>query len=88
MATVVVLVDAGPGVAALEPAAAERLAALGVTGLSILHDDVGLGFVLEGWGFDPANAGDEAAALVGGDRPVRLLHPLLESRVSSERRRR
>jgi hypothetical protein len=85
----VVLVDAGPGAGALEPAAAEQLAALGVTGVSVVHDDVGTGVVLEGWAFDPADAGDEAAAIVAGNRKcVRRLHPLLESRVSTERRKR
>lgn len=88
MATMVVLVDAGPGAGALDTAAAEQLAALGVTGVSVVHDDVGVGVVLEGWAFDPAGVGDEAAAIVAGGRPVRRLHPLLESRVSRERRQR
>lgn len=85
----VVLVDAEPGAGALDSAAATRLAALGVTSVSVVHDDAGIGVVLEGWAFDPLVAGEQAAAIVAGGRGgVRTLHPLLQTTVASERRNR
>ena len=36
------------------PAAAAELAALGITRVSLLADPTGIGIVLEGWAFDPA----------------------------------
>ena len=84
----VVLVDAEPGAGALDAAAAARLADLGVTSISVVRDDAGVGVVLDGWAFDPAFAGGQAAAIVAGGRePARTLRPLLQTAVASERRK-
>ena len=52
---------AGPQTAepVVGPEAAERLARLGITRVSLLSDLSGIGVVLEGWAFNPA-AADEA----------------------------
>ena len=57
------------------PGVAERLAALGVTSLSLLRDPDGIGIVLEGWAFDPARI-DEAVRVVfpAGQSTIRILH--------------
>lgn len=84
MATMVVLMDEAPGAGAVDPAAADGLAGLGVTSVTVVHDDFGIGVVLDGWAFDPAAAGDRAAALVAGRAGrVRTLHPLLQTAVSA-----
>ena len=49
------------------PVAAGRLAALGITRVSLLGDQSGIGVVLEGWAFDPART-DEAVRAVFPDR--------------------
>lgn len=49
------------------PVAASRLAALGITRVSLLGDPSGIGVVLEGWAFDPARI-DEAVRAVFPDR--------------------
>jgi len=41
------------------PKAVSRLAELGITRVSLLGDQAGIGVVLEGWAFDPARI-DEA----------------------------
>ena len=57
------------------PVAVGRLAALGITRISLLGDQSGFGVVLEGWAFDPARI-DEAVRAVfpGGSASVRILH--------------
>ena len=85
----VVLVDSEPGVGAVDAAAAKRLADLGITSVSVVRDDAGIGVVLDGWAFDPLLAGEHAAAIIAGRRrPLRTLRPLLQTAVSSERRNR
>lgn len=49
------------------PTAVARLAALGITRVSLLGDPAGIGVVLEGWAFDPARI-DEAVRAVFPDR--------------------
>lgn len=49
------------------PLAAGRLAALGISRISLLGDQSGFGVVLEGWAFDPARI-DEAVRAVFPDR--------------------
>jgi hypothetical protein len=79
----VVLIDAEPGAGALDPAAANELACLGVTSVTLLQDEAGLGVVLEGWAFDPVRAGEQAIAIVAGSRGrARALRPLLHAAVS------
>lgn len=59
------------------PAAAERLAELGVTRISLLHDKAGIGVVLEGWTFDPAQIDEAVLAVFPGRSPgVRIFHEL------------
>jgi hypothetical protein len=52
----VVMLVAGPGSSepTVGPEAAERLAHLGITRVSLLSDSAGIGVVLEGWAFNPA----------------------------------
>jgi hypothetical protein len=56
------------------PEAAERLADLGITRISLLRDSEGIGVVLEGWAFNPART-EEAVRVVfpGGNAGVRTL---------------
>jgi hypothetical protein len=49
------------------PVTAGRLAALGITRISLLGDQSGFGVVLEGWAFDPAHI-DEAVRAVFPDQ--------------------
>jgi hypothetical protein len=49
------------------PVAVGRLAALGISRISLLGDQSGFGVVLEGWAFDPARI-DEAVRAVFPDR--------------------
>lgn len=87
MATMVIVVDGKPGAGALDAAAAAELAELGVTSISVVRDDAGVGLVLEGWAFDPFVSGERAAAIVAGaGAGVRVLQPLLQTAVSSEGR--
>ena len=57
------------------PEAADRLAQLGISRISLLADSAGIGVVLEGWAFDPAQIDDAVRAMFpdGHDR-VRVLH--------------
>lgn len=45
------------------PEAAERLAQLGITRVSLLADRSGIGVVLEGWAFDPASVDEAVRAM-------------------------
>jgi hypothetical protein len=72
------------------PEAAERLAGLGLTRITLLEDRSGVGLVLEGWAFDPART-DEAVRAIFPDTSarVRILHEIVQVAVSvasSERR--
>jgi len=49
------------------PVAVGRLAALGITRISLLGDQSGFGVVLEGWAFDPART-EEAVRVMFPDR--------------------
>ena len=85
MATIVVLIEGERAAAAIDPAAVSELGRLGVTSVAVLHDDAGIGVVLEGWAFDPARAGERAAAVVAGRRECsRMLHPLLHAAISTQ----
>ena len=78
----VVLVNAGPGTGAIDTDAARALARLGVTSVTLVRDDSHVGVVLDGWAFDPADAGENAAAIVAHGRGrVRTLRPLLHTAV-------
>ena len=57
------------------PEAAERLAELGITRISVLQDRTGIGVVLEGWAFDATRVDDAVRAVFpGGSASVRILH--------------
>ena len=81
----VVMLVAGPGSSepAIGPEAAERLAQLGITRVSLLGDPSGIGVVLEGWAFDPA-AVDVAvrAMFLNGGAGVRVLREIEHIAVS------
>lgn len=80
MAMLVVLVTGGSP--DLGPAATSQLAALGVSGVSLVRDADTVGIVLEGWAFEPdASAGAALAALAVDCADVRLLRPLAEMAV-------
>jgi hypothetical protein len=85
MATMLVLYDrASEATGIFDAATAGALARLGVTSVTVLGDEDGVAVVLEGWAFDPAVAGAEAAEIVTGGRGhVRILRPLLEAAVST-----
>lgn len=65
------------------PVAVGRLAALGITRISLLGDQSGFGVVLEGWAFDPARI-DEAVRAVFPDQSdaVRLFREIEQVAVS------
>jgi hypothetical protein len=65
------------------PVTVGRLAALGITRISLLGDQSGFGVVLEGWAFDPAQV-DEAARAVFPDRSdaVRVFREIEQVAVS------
>jgi hypothetical protein len=75
----VVMLVAGPETSepVVGPEAAERLARLGITRISLLSDPSGIGVVLEGWAFNPA-AVDEAvrAMFPAGDAGLRVLREI------------
>jgi hypothetical protein len=67
MAMAMLIGGRGIGQPVVGPVAVGRLAALGVTRISLLGDQAGFGVVLEGWAFDPARI-DEAIRAVFPDR--------------------
>ena len=82
----IVLLVAGPGAAdpVVGPAAAARLAAVGITRVALLGTRSLTGVVLEGWAFDPARI-DEAVRAVypDGESDVRILHEIEHVAVSA-----
>jgi hypothetical protein len=83
VAMVVVLFPLADEAPTLRPAAAEQLADLGVTSVSLLQDGSTAGLVLEGWAFDVERAGDAARAVVGACDDVQTLKPLMQMAVSA-----
>jgi hypothetical protein len=61
----------------ISPALTDRLAPLGVTGITVVRDGNLTGLVLEGWAFDPARASIAADAITESGTEVRLLQPIL-----------
>jgi hypothetical protein len=81
----VVMLVAGPGSSepAVGPGAAERLAQLGITRVSLLSDPSGIGVVLEGWAFNPASVDEAVRAMFPFDRTgVRILREIEHVAVS------
>ncbi|HEY3529007.1 MAG TPA: hypothetical protein VGK78_07640 [Nocardioides sp.] len=82
MGLLLFLVDNVDPAAEVGPAVAQRLAALGVTNLSVLRDEHTTALALQGWTFDPTLSADAAAhalSAVGGT--VRVLRPVVESEI-------
>ncbi|WP_353357420.1 hypothetical protein [Intrasporangium sp. DVR] len=82
MPMLVVLVDGRREVAALDVTTAGRLAALGVTHVTVARDRSTEAVVLEGWAFDAITHVAEASALVGGRAATRTLQPVLQVLIS------
>jgi hypothetical protein len=78
MAMMVVVLDARSDIASVGATSARRLADLGVTHFAIARDATTEAVVLEGWSFDPAKSGAEAASIVAGASTSSSLHPVLE----------
>ena len=65
------------------PEAAERLARLGVTRISLLADRLGVGVVLEGWAFNPADIDAAVRAMFpDGGAGIRILREVEHVAVS------
>lgn len=78
MAIVVLLKDGEDPAVVLSSLASARLAALGVTSVSVVRDRRSVGVILEGWAFDPATAPAAADELFGSvGRPVRTLREVI-----------
>jgi hypothetical protein len=86
MATAMLVCGPDEGEPVVGPVVAERLAALGVTRISMLRDLTGIGVVLEGWAFDPARV-DEAVRVVfpDGSETVRIFHEIERVAVTATR---
>ena len=62
---------------AVGPAAAGRLADLGITRVSLVEDHDWIGVVLEGWAFDPARTHEAVRAVFpSGSAGVRILREI------------
>lgn len=73
----IAMLVAGPGTdePIVGPEAAERLAQLGISRISLLADRSGVGVVLEGWAFDPTRIREAVQAMFpDGSADVRILH--------------
>jgi hypothetical protein len=82
-----VLLPNGGGELSLGPAAARQLAALGVTRVAVLRNNETLGFVLEGWAFNPERTARQALDALAGDmRSATTLHLVMETAVHFERK--
>ena len=78
MAMLVVLLDDPRGEFSLSQDLVTSLAQLGVTNAALVRDEQTAGIVLEGRLFDPARSADAAAAAVGEESTVRVLHPVVD----------
>ena len=73
MATAMLISNTTDGEPVVGPIVAERLAELGITRISLLRDDAGLGVVLEGWAFDTADVDEVVRIVFPARSPVRVL---------------
>lgn len=82
MGVLVLLVANQDPAAAMGASVVQRLAALGVTEMSVLRDEDTTAVTLAGWAFDPNRSADAAARAVSNGRGVvRVLRPVLESAI-------
>ena len=87
MAMLLVLLPDGGRERSLCATAASQLAALGVTRLAVLRNDETLGFVLEGWAFDPGRSARQALeALAADTRSATTLDLVMETALHLESR--
>ena len=74
MAVVMLVVGSDSTQPVVGPEAAERLARVGITRVALLSDASGVGVVLEGWAFDPADVDEAVGAMFpDGGSGVRVL---------------
>lgn len=85
MAMVVVIFDGAGHEPMLPPESLERLAALGVSSLTLVRDGTTAGLVLEGWAFDPRSTRDQVLAAVGAGTDAQTLEALAHTAVSAAR---
>lgn len=90
MAIAMLVADPDAGEPVVGPDAAERLAGLGISRISLLQDPSGIGVVLEGWAFDPARIDEALRALFpdtgAGVRVFREVENVAVAMASDERR--
>ena len=75
----VVMLVAGPETSepVVGPGAADRLARLGITRILLLSDPSGVGIVLEGWAFNPADVDQAVRAMFrDGSAGLRVLREI------------
>jgi hypothetical protein len=83
VAMIVLLVPDPAGEASMSPASLSRLAKLGITNVALVRDEQSIGFVLEGWAFDPGRSTHAAVtALAGSAERARTLQPLTQMAIS------
>jgi hypothetical protein len=82
MAKILMLWPARSGVH-IGSAEATKLAALGITNVSLLRDAETVAIVLEGWAFNPARSARTAMAALGDASKCRVLQPALDVAVSN-----
>jgi hypothetical protein len=80
VATLVVLLQDRGSEASVSSEAATRLAALGVTRVAVVRNDEMLGFVLEGWAFNPDRSAQAALDALAPNAPsARTLRMVMET---------
>jgi hypothetical protein len=83
---IALLADDGQGVS-LGPETASRLAALGITRVAVLRNDETLGFVLEGWAFNPERSARQALDVLAADaRSATTLDLVMETALHGEQK--
>ena len=89
MAMALLVAEEGAGDPVVGPQAAEQLAELGITRVSLLADRSGVGVLLEGWAFDPARVPEAVGVMFPDGAEVRTLHAVgqVAVEVPSEGRR-
>jgi hypothetical protein len=89
MATVMLVADTHAAEPVVGPDAAERLASLGITRITLLRDPISTAVVLEGWAFDPARTPEATRAVFPADgASLRTYHEVQYVGVSSAQKTR
>jgi len=91
MALAMLVGDPDAGQPVVGPGAAQRLAALGISRVSLLEDPTGIAVVLEGWAFDSAHVDEAVRAIypdaIAGVRVFREIQHVAVVRTVAERSR-